>query len=295
MAIQSTSFFTSSLIAAVAATTIAACGTVLTEEAFSDDEFAAIESELARAARAEPVAFVAVHMEAQDNNGDLAYQRRYWPTLGRLVRFADRHGVKLTLQFNPQWATYILSDTSRLQVLRRWEGNGHEIALHHHGPGHDDWNGYTNDTSMHNDPKYQGTVAEMMALVRQLPASGRIWNGGITNESTDWPRSVPFDTDGGPAASDLVSRPQIVTYRGRRVVQLRYRQYATRAAAAAPLSEVQTGWASTTRGQVLGVIFHVHDFAQRFDQIRGLFSWMSSEQVPTSAVEAILRSRRPSR
>ena len=116
-----------------------------------------------------PSAFIAVHMES--GGGGQYYPARNWQTLIELVNSADKYNQKLTLQFNPNWATYILQDRSKIDLLRSWEENGHEIALHHHGPTHTDWNGYTNNQKYINNPKYKGTIAEMMSLVTQLPAS----------------------------------------------------------------------------------------------------------------------------
>ena len=110
--------------------------------------------------------FIVLHMEDGENN---SYPSENFPRLDSLVNEADKYDIKLTLEFNPSWADFFLSHPSQLQRLRGWEVNGHEIALHHHGPSRPDWNGYTNDQNYMNDPAYKGSVKDMIDIIKQLP------------------------------------------------------------------------------------------------------------------------------
>jgi hypothetical protein len=90
-----------------------------------------------------PSTFFAVHCEAGTQGPPLKWQEAHWPALVR---------------FNPQWAEYILKDAQRLQRVKGWQNNGHEIALHYHMVRHGDWCGYTNREEWKRDPRYRGTV-----------------------------------------------------------------------------------------------------------------------------------------
>lgn len=238
-------------------------------------------------------AFVAVHMEAGARTKNLEYQKTFWPTLISLVSAADKYGVKLTLEFNPQWAEYILQDDAKLTQLRGWETAGHEIALHHHGPTHADWNGYTNRTDKKNDPNYRGTIEEMMAIVNRLPASGQILTEGGTDRETDWPQGVIYKTEGGgDKNADLISKPQNETWNGQNVLGVSHIQYATGMPVAISLDEIKSGLDSLQDGEVLGVVFHEKDYKDRAADIEKLFSLLKERGVAGKTVKQILGGAR---
>jgi hypothetical protein len=244
------------------------------------------------------VAFVAVHLEVGTATGqakvlprETTHPQRTWPTLLKLVSAADRDGVRLTLQFNPQWATYVLEDAARLAQVRAWEKKGHEIALHHHGPTHGDWNGYTNRVDKKSDPGYIGDVDQMMALVGKLPAAGKILSGGITDEATDWPSEVIYDTSGGVNESDLLSTPRRVVFNGTPVNQITYRMYATANQQAADLDEIEAGYLAGTANTIMGLVFHAADYSVRGDKIDRLFRSLAENKIATATVQRILEGR----
>ncbi len=238
--------------------------------------------------------FIAIHMEVHPSQGvlpkDTKHPQEMWPTLGELVASADRHRVRLTLEFNPQWATYILADQGRLGTLRSWETTGHEIALHHHGPSHGDWNGYTDRTDKTSDSRYIGTIPQMMALMRKLPAGGKILSGGITNETTDWPEGVVYDTNGGTEKRDLLSQPARIVYNGHSVTQLRYRMYATKNKEAAALNEIEAGFDQVGNGTYMGIVFHCFDYhaGERTAAIDALFASLDKHGVSTVATSTLM-------
>jgi len=240
------------------------------------------------------IAFIAVHMEVGGTPKTLDYQANMWPTLIRLVQAADNHSIKLTLQFNPQWASYIVADDMRLKILRTWGRNGHEIALHHHGPGHSDWNGYTNKEDMKSHSDYIGDIREMMAIVRRMSYTGKILTGGITNEDTDWPYGVKYDTNGGKSPDSLFSTPENKVFNGRKVIQLEYRAYCTTIKGDADFDEIQSACSSFDETKVMGIVFHCHDYSkknQRYLGIDRLFSFLSRQNIKVRAVKDILFSR----
>ena len=81
-------------------------------------------------------AFVAIHLEPGSDARTTERPAQYWQTLVNLIETADEHNVTLTLMFNPQWATHILANQTKLDLLRSWEAEGHEIAAHHHSPSY---------------------------------------------------------------------------------------------------------------------------------------------------------------
>ncbi|MCR4369475.1 MAG: hypothetical protein NUV67_06235 [archaeon] len=232
----------------------------------------------------EKIAFIAVHMEA---GPIVPYVRDNWPVLEELVELADSKGFKLTLQFNPQWGVYILDDPGRLALLRSWEANGHEIALHHHGLSHNNWNGYTNEPGRENDPRYKGTITEMMAIMNRLPADGQMITGSVTDADTDWPRGMLYNTSGGARQQDLLSSPRKAVWNGSEVTIIQHRMYAVGTADAAPLSEIEEAYQNMD-GQIMGIVFHVHDYGERGGKIEELFDSLGSNGIEVKSVKSVL-------
>ena len=104
---------------------------------------------------------------AFDYDGDGAYASEdAWKALMDLVDLADSYNIPLTLQFSPPYIDFMRQQTCDqaldagrvypqgvgatytrcLDLISAWEGNGHELSLHHHGPHHDPlkFDGYTN-------------------------------------------------------------------------------------------------------------------------------------------------------
>lgn len=241
-------------------------------------------------------AFIAIHLEAHPTP-NLAYQDDHWSTLVDLVEAADAHDARLTLEFNPQWGMYLLGseNAAKLQALRAMIPR-HEVGLHHHGPSHPDWNGFTNDPAYIGDPRYQGSIQEMMGtfLVPLVAGSAQemVLTAGATNEDTDWPPLIPIDTDGGAAPSDLLTEPPFpqVTHGATTVRQLRYRQYATGDPNAATLQEVESRYGELDDGAVMGLVFHCQDFRHRPGEIQALFASLRDNEVEVLPVQEIVEA-----
>lgn len=231
------------------------------------------------------VAFIAVHMEAGDRA--LRYAADQWPVLIQLIELADQYNYKLTLQFNPQWAEYILKDKNKLVILRGWEENGHEIAFHHHGPFHGNWNGYTNLEFKKQDPRYLGPMTEAADLINQLPVSGQVLTAGGGSEDSDWLQGVIYDTNGGRSTDDLLSTPVQKVWNEQPVTQIKYRMYGTTDPSDAALTEIEAAYENMD-GKIMGIVFHVHDFEQRKQKIVNLFESFKSNNISVQTVKKIL-------
>ena len=254
--------------------------------------------------KADNLGFIAVHMEVfpgSRNTSKTTYQEETWPNLVKLIALADQYDFKLTLQFNPQWATYLTMNHSLLSILNSWERFGHEVALHHHGPSHGDWNGYSNDTKAKSKAKsdlfYLGDIENvLMPLMKEISLSSKILSGGITNEDTDWPEGVLYDTDGGDP-DDLTSFPTKKVFNGHNVIQLRYRVCGTSTTPAdASINEVENSYSELINGKILGIVFHAMNFTPQsptHDKIKSLFSSLNSNNINIKTVKEILSNYDP--
>lgn len=105
----------------------------------------------------------------------------------------------------------ILADNTMTNEVHSWQDNGHEIGVHHHGPRHRGWNGYTNmpeeeayDIRDHVCPQqdcdaietYLGTVDSYMPKFNQLASPYKIKSGTVTDKWTDVPSEIIYDVDG---------------------------------------------------------------------------------------------------
>lgn len=237
-------------------------------------------------------AFISIHMEPGSNPSTTAYPELHWSDLVSLIALADEYDVKLSLVFNPQWATYILDDEEKLAVLRSWEAAGHEIGLHHHGPHHGSWNGYTDQEEYKDDLKYIGSVEDMMNLLNQLPASGQILVAGIGGEEDvdfDWPDGVIYETDGGAdGAADILSNPTKNVYNGHRVISLRHAQYQV-GKMSLSLKEIASYLEEQQSEEYMGIIFHEKNYAENPAKIEQLFQLFQDYDVEVKTVQDILK------
>lgn len=236
-------------------------------------------------------AFISIHMEPGSTPKTTEYPELHWPDLVSLIALADEYNVKLSLVFNPQWATYILDDEEKLTLLRSWESTGHEIGLHHHGPHHGGWNGYTDQEEYKDDFKYIGSVADMMELVNQLPASGQISVAGIGAEEDvdyDWPDGVIYETDGGAdGPADILSNPTKNTYNGHTVISLRHAQYQV-GKMSLSLAEIASYLDEPQSEEYMGIIFHERNYAEDPAKIEDLFQLFQDKGIQVKTVQDIM-------
>ena len=147
-----------------------------------------------------PSSFLNIHCEPND-----AY---LFPKLVEIVQLADSFGIPLNIQLTPQWGSKILEDTARLDNVRQWQRNGHEIGAHHHGiEAGSGWDGYTDhppEDWTHPD-KYKGTMKDFMNILDQVAGDSLILNGGF-GDTFDWPKGLIFRTFGN-TLQDAISQP----------------------------------------------------------------------------------------
>ena len=237
-------------------------------------------------------ALISIHMEAGSNPSTTDYPALHWRDLVNLIALADEYNVKLSLVFNPQWATYILDDEEKLTLLRSWEANGHEIGLHHHGPHHGGWNGYTDQEEYKDDLKYVGTIEDMMNLVNQLPLSGQVLVAGIGAEEDvdyDWPEGIIYETDGGAdPEEDILSNPSINTYNGHTVISLRHAQYQV-GKMSLSLEEIESYLQEPETEKYMGIVFHEKNYAEDPSKIEDLFQLFQEYNVEVKTVQEIMK------
>ncbi len=233
--------------------------------------------------------FFAVHIETSDHNTQPDSVADEWHMLEAFVALADRYGHKLTLEFQPQWAEYALAHPEALAQIRAWEAEGHEIAVHHHGVSHAQWDGYTNTPGYQNRQGYRGTMDEAMALLNQLPADGIPLTGGMTDEETDWPATLIYATGGaGMSGGGLRSTPAAATYNGVNVTQVNNQGFVLSRGPAATLEEIQAAVEGAAPGEVIGIVTHPFDFWAHQDEVEELFRSLQGAGVTIQTVSTIL-------
>ncbi len=246
--------------------------------------------------------FLAMHFEV----GTWPHMEQTWPRVVELVALADRYGFKLTLQFSPQWAQYVY-ETDQLATVHGWEQNGHEIALHHHGPSHKYFDGYTNDPSLlqplewYGDPQgyraqYLGDIAALMDFMAPLSQRG-IVTVSMTDEEADWPDGALYNTDGQPHRIDgLLSVPEHVTYRGQDVLQVYNVGYAIARLGedAVTLAGVEDGLQRATPDQIMGLVINDDTLQDQPEALEALFELLTRYGVGIRTVRDLLGAEAPS-
>lgn len=248
----------------------------------------------ARPSRQAPPTFFAVHCEPG------SVHPATWDALDRLVAMADRYGAKLTLMFNPQWAEFILVDPARASRTKAWQKTGHEIAAHYHNVQHRAWNGYTNraDGRYTQDPRYRGTVPEMMRLLERLAAPGAMRTmcmgpdargDSLTEveiDEPDYPDGIVYDVDG----MDVGLAPLMKTeFKGRELFHLKHHFFAP-GVRAEHLGRIQEEFRRAVPGEVLGVVTHESDFARSPALVEQWFQFCRDNKATIRTVREIIES-----
>lgn len=227
--------------------------------------------------------FLAIHFEVGRDTRGLDHQRKHWPAAVSLVESANKHRSKLTLQFNPQWADYILADKVKFDLLKKWQDEGHEISLHHHGYDHNNWNGYTNRSGKSSDYRYRGTIKNMMGLMTRLAAPYDFLSGTITDEAFDYPDCIRYDTE-GIWIHHARTRPQKVIFCGIDVIQV--------GMALLPfdgdIEVFKQEYLKSQENNIFGVVTHEADYDKDPAVINKWLEFMQSENNSIQTVSEIL-------
>ena len=239
--------------------------------------------------------FITYHMEV----ANMQRINQLWPLFEQLVALADEYDVKLTIQFAPQWATYVYS-RDLLETVYSWEQNGHEIALHHHGPTHKYFDGYTNQPDIIRtdgwyiqDIPFAGDMADFMDLFAPL-SPHQIVTAGMSDESIDWPGGsvLYFATDSGdsPSKDDLLSTPVEVIHNGYTVIEIYNSGYAIDhlGGEAVSLVDVEQALHSATSDQIMGLVLNDNTIEAHFDEVEPLFRLLKVYELNVQTVKSIL-------
>lgn len=253
-----------------------------------------------------PNTFFAVHFEPRSAD------ERGFEKLKKFVQMADDFKVKLTLQFTPSWAKMILADKSKLELLRQWQTNGHEIAAHHHGATHGwEWDGYTNlstegwqekrreiygrsgqDQRMVQDlvqqnnlgERYFGGMDDYMLLHKKLAGSEKIFTMTMgPDREMDWPKEIPYSLD------NIIVLPNgDYNIGGTAIVQLKKKTYSGHHISEIDMrfipnmNEVEKAKEEYLRASpdnVIGVVTHIEDFASDSNVPRAWMEFISKKDT----------------
>lgn len=234
----------------------------------------------AATAAANPYSVFIVHCEPRNADGV------HFLNLMDMMDEADAQGVKVTIDFTPQWVDMILGNPSFLAAVQGWVLNGHEIGAHHHGYGVSlvrgtAWDGYSNvdpaEMSSDYQAEYRGDMTDFMALLNSLPGTRTSGTLGLSEPEDlgDWPGSLTYSVR-GHELSDVVSRPERVLYGGHWVWEMRHGLFWSATAA-----ELQSAYDAAASDEIFAVVTHVSNFkgseiAQQ--RIHDFFAFLASRE-----------------
>ena len=228
--------------------------------------------------------FLAIHFEVGGDTKNLAHQEALWPAAIDLIDLAGQYNAHLTLQFNPQWAEYIVKGPGRLYLLRSWRQQGHEVGLHHHGYDHEDWNGYTNREGKEDDPKFRGSIQDMMELVWRFVGADQLVSGTITDEKNDYPKNIRYDTE-GILITHAGSKPKWVTLGcNNKVIQVGMAFLSFEG----DIESFKREYLSSREDELFGVVTHEKDFAKNPVIIEEWLRFIKSEGARITTVSQLI-------
>ncbi len=222
-----------------------------------------------------PMSTFVVHCEPTRANSMM------WNELVDLVMLADSFDVPLTIDFSAQWASMILEDEAKIDLLELWLAAGHEIGCHHHGYwGTKDrgstWDGYTNTPLAQIDPadrnRFLGTMDVYMALLNALPGeriSGCLGTSS-SGDDVDYVCQLTYSTR-GQAIEEAVSVPASVNLNNCLVWEI------THALIASLQRDVlRESYCATADTSVFAVVGHVYNFAAFSEPFEAWFSFLQT-------------------
>ncbi|MBI4812434.1 hypothetical protein HY798_03290 [Candidatus Falkowbacteria bacterium] len=155
-----------------------------------------------------PYYFIAIHNEpfhGFPNQTQMIVER--YEKLKEMVAKADEYHIKLTLMFTAPWADYIAESSERMAELEEWKKEGHEIAGHHHGLYHGNWDGYTDYSeeeaktirkSQGKEPeKYLGILSDYIKELKKINPDIRSGCMNDDADKKDLPDEIIYDTCSG--------------------------------------------------------------------------------------------------
>jgi hypothetical protein len=275
--------------------------------------------------------FIMIHLEAgykacKDNNlpaglishgtttsdlcsKDLAWQEYFWPTVIDLVEKSNEYGFKLTLAFTPQWGEFVARDAVRLNLVRQWKAQGHEIGFQHHAITHVDWDGYSNGPDAVNYPLYLGSVNDGFSSVAALASPDNIISSttgslpfdfpslmtsptliyGEGNAHDSYPQLVTAPTETVRSLAPIRSRPLIGQIE-RDLIQLTIRVFSTAMDTLSvddALPVLQEQYRNMHEDEVFGIVWHEFDYLQRKDAYIQWFDFIKANGNSVKTMRAI--------
>jgi len=265
--------------------------------------------------------FVAIHFEAGykgrlDNDLPIdipeeyvtmgfGWQEYLFETAEKLVQKADDYGFHLTLEFNPQWAEYILLDSTKINTVKQWQERGHEIAFHHHSFSHPDWNGYSNDPNAFGNPiPLLGNIDIGLDFVRNLAVPKNVTTAMIGGLPIDMPlsyentsRNLIF-TSGNQYSSfeqygNLRSlKPyRVIKRNGAEITYVTHRQLTTRLndfTLEEALNIYKTEYDNIQKEEVYGIVFHCFDYHETEEIYNNWFEFIKNNGDTIKTVSEVI-------
>ena len=207
-------------------------------------------------AEADPGAyFMAIHCDPQFAGED------DWNALEALVAAADARQLKLTIQFNPLWATTLQASPDRLVAVANWVGNGHELGGHHHVFTHPGgWDGYSNQVIAQSSPLFVGDMQDWLVdLESAIAGAADVMT--VSSKDYDFPSGMEFQTGGSSSTaspSDAAREPQIILINGQPVWNLTHA--ALIAGGVWQTEAMKDAFLAATEDEVFGAAFHPQDY-----------------------------------
>lgn len=245
--------------------------------------------------------FYAMHMEVGIQMPEFLYQEQYWHRLVQMISITNQYDAKITLLFNPQWATYILMDQNRYDMVKEWQSQGHEVGLHYHMVTHGDWCGFTNrnDALYADSPFYLGNVADMMQVVNQLADPEPVLTAccgvdiatkpfpyckpvppGLIDE-IDFPNEIIYDIDG---IYDGRISPIQFEFNGKTRYHLRHGIAMQKSDIKERLNEID----SAEFDEIIGFVTHESDYDPEL--LTGVFRHLKKRQIHVQTVRHIMKN-----
>ncbi len=253
--------------------------------------------------------FVMIHLEAGykgriDNNlpidipqeymtMDFGWQEYLFDTAKKLVQKADDYGFHLTLAFNPQWAEYILLDNDKVNSIKEWQEEGHEIAFHHHSISHPDWNGYSNAPDAINNPiPFLGDVDSGLDFVKNLALPTDVTTAMIGGLPVDMPQSYEnttkdlifasgnqynsFEEYGEPRS---LKPYKVIKNNGGKVTYITHRQLTSilkEFTINEALKIFKTEYNNIENDEIYGIVFHCYDYHETEETYNDWFEFIKN-------------------
>lgn len=233
--------------------------------------------------------FFSVHLEPRDA------EEASFDTLIEFINLADEYNIKITLQFTPQWVEMVLADSRKLNLIKTWQDNGHEIAAHHHGARHQGaWDGYTDlpeevwrelrlniqETQLWLKPEYQlwkteeqylGNMDDYIVLLNKLvyPDTIKIMTMGF-DRPNDWQPSWLYSLEGTQFS---VSLPEEESYNQNTVYEIRFRYIKNQN----EIENAKREYLESQPNEFIGVVLHLPQYVENKEGVEGWFKFLRED------------------